>query len=1046
MAFHLISSNRVERLQCSLSALLQAEPLANPLQAETVLVPSMPMQRWLGLQLAEHAGIHCNVDYALPAAWIWRLVSDGLIATGKPDPLARVPAAWLMFRLLPTLLDQPKFTALQQYLRHDPDGMLRWQLCSRIADVFDRYQYYRPEMIRSWSRGDGEGWQPILWRALLSHVGMQSHRVALIDRWLARGTAPLLPPRIVLFCIAALPPLLLQLLQQVAQQSEVHLYYLTPTEHYWADLKTEKAQAKNSAVYSEVGHALLASWGRQGQCYQAMLLDHDAVEMVDLELCEQHWPATRLGNLQHDIFALHTEQPKPVEDRSIEIHLCHSAQRECQVLHDALLQRLEDCPSLKPEDILVMVPEISRYAPYIASVFTKESSARAFIPWNISDISIADDHPLVAAFLQLLQLPHSRFTCSEVVSLLDVAEIRARFSLDSAEVAEIRTLLDQLHVRWGVDADHRQQLGLPASIDNSWKQAEQRFLTGYAMGEAALWQGIAPLETGSSTVGAMTKFWMLFERLNHWRRRLQQPRAVTAWQADLTMMVEDFFSSHGDDGARVQQIRDLLADFGQQAGDNAIAAPLMRDWLQNQLAQQDIPNRYFSGGVSFCGMRPMRSLPFRVICLLGMQDAVFPSRERPVEFDLMVNQRQAGDPHKGDADRYLMLETLLCARDALYISYTGRSIRDNSLCQPSVLVGELRDELVRCYGEAAIDKVTHLHPMQPFSARNFTHHGAHDGYWCALANAVAEPTVPNPTSWPTHRLAGVEPPSEIPLARLIQFAKHPVKCFVNHTLNIYLNQDDHICDDEPFALDALESWHLRDRLLQAALRHDNQVDERLKAEGLLPHGAFSDQALQESGKQITPLREALLEADGTLSQLQSVELICGEKGVRLCGEVAGYYPGLGVLHLSPSKVKGKHLLATWIAHLALCAAGQLNAGEVSRLVGVNQTVMFQPLADDDALHQLTLLVDGYGQGLQQPLPIFPAASWAYASSKSKTSDPHKASTAAQKDWHGFKGMGDINDPYIGLIMRNVDSNPIEDTDFTVWAERLYTPLLLATVS
>ncbi|MDX8414504.1 MAG: exodeoxyribonuclease V subunit gamma [Mariprofundales bacterium] len=1043
MAFHLISSNRVERLQHALSALLQAEPLTNPLMPETVLIPSMPMQRWLGLQLAEHAGIHCNVDYALPASWIWRLVSGGLITTVKPDPLARAPAAWLIFRLLPTLLDQPKFTTLQQYLSHDPDGMRRWQLCSRIADVFDRYQYYRPDMIRSWSSGDGDGWQPILWRSLLTHVGMQSHRVALIDRWLACGAAPLLPPRIVLFCIAALPPLLLQLLQQVARQREVYLYYLTPTEHYWADLKTEKSQAKNSSVYSEVGHTLLASWGRQGQCYQSMLLDHDTVETVDLELCEQHWPATRLGNLQRDIFALQTEPPEPVDDHSIEIHLCHSAQRECQILHDALLQRLEDDPSLKPEEILVMVPEISRYAPYIATVFTKESSARAFIPWNISDISIADDHPLVAAFLQLLQLPHSRFAYSEVVSLLDVAEIRARFSLDNAEVETIRDLLDKLHVRWGIDADHRQQLGLPASANNSWKQAEQRFLMGYAMGEGALWQGIAPLEVGSNAVDAMTKFWALFERLNHWRQQLQQPRAATAWQADLTIMVEDFFSGHSDDGARVQQIRDLLADFGQQAGDNTIAALLVCDWLKSQLAQQDIPNRYFSGGVSFCGMRPMRSLPFRVICLLGMQDAAFPSREHPVEFDLMANQRQAGDPHHGEADRYLMLETLLCARDILYISYTGRSIRDNSVCQPSVLVGELRDELVRCYGEEAIEKITHLHPMQPFSARNFTRHGAHDGYWCTLANAVADPTAPNLTSWPTHCITGVELPSEIPLARLIQFAKHPVKFFVNHTLNIYLNHEDEICDDEPFTLDALQSWHLRDRLLQAAMLHDNQANERLKAEGLLPHGAFADQALQESSRQITPLREALLAAGETEPQLQSVEIICGNNAVRLCGEVAEYYPGLGVLQLSPSKVKGKHLLATWIAHLALCAAGKLDKGEVSRLVGVNQTVTLQPLADDDALHQLSLLIDGYGQGLQQPLPIFPAASWAYASTKSKTSDPYKASIAAQQQWRGFKETGDINDPYIKLIIYNMDGNPIENSDFKMWAQRLYAPLLLA---
>ena len=144
----------------------------------------------------------------------------------------------------------------------------------------------------------------------------------------------------------------------------------------------------------------------------------------------------------------------------------------------------------------------------------------------------------------------------------------------------------------------------------------------------------------------------------------------------------------------------------------------------------------------------MRSLPFRVICLLGMNDGVFPRRENSVEFDLMAGAWRPGDPSKGDEDRYLMLETLLCTRQALYISYSGRSLKDNSECQPSVLLrelldfvdGECRQDSNAC--QSVSQRLTTQHPMQAFSANNYYPQArSYDSYWCEVANRIRQAVI-----------------------------------------------------------------------------------------------------------------------------------------------------------------------------------------------------------------------------------------------------------------------------------------------------------------
>ena len=580
------TSNRLETLAELLAARLREEP-APVFEPQVVVTAGPAMARWLHLQLCCHNGVAAHIDYPLPAAWIWSLAGRCLEGVPDEDPLSREAMTWKIFGALPALVDGPDFEVLRRYLAGDRDGIRRWQLAGKIADVFDRYQYYRPELILEWERSEGgPDWQAALWRAI--SPGDDSHRVAIARRLAEscrQGERPAaLPGQSHWFAVQTLPPTLVEVLGALSRHSDIHLWLLSPTEHYWGDLKPEKAVIRKrmenpqEAALWETGNLLLASWGRQGQVFQDLLLEQSDSDVIDHHQSPER--DTLLHHVQADLFELRGDgrpgaAPLAIEpDDSLQLHVCHSPLRECQVLHDRLLAMMQRDATLKPEDILVLVPEISRYAPFIEAVFQKDArDGSPFLPWNLSDISLADEHPLIRIFLQLLELPESRFTLPEVLGYLDVPEVAGRFGLTGGDGALVREWLAQSRVYWGLDGGHKRELGLPAIEENTWRQACRRLFCGYALGGGGYHDGIVPV-AGVEGVNAavLGRFWQLFETLKSWAGRLKPSRGVDQWQRTLNQLLETFFVSLDDEDGRLQKIRDEAGGKCRGTGRDAFPA------------------------------------------------------------------------------------------------------------------------------------------------------------------------------------------------------------------------------------------------------------------------------------------------------------------------------------------------------------------------------------------------------------------------------------------------------------------------------------------
>ncbi len=1046
---NLISSNRVEILLAALAGELRENPLSSPFTAETVVAPSPAMARWVNLQLARSIGIAANIHYPLPATWIWEIARSLIDDLPDLDPLIPEIAAWKIFFLLPQLVEQPQFGPVSRYLNEDPDSIKRWQLSVKIAGLFDRYQFYRPDLIRDWCKGKDCGWQSILWRELVQAI-QSRHRIDVIDELLRILTdlspTERLPERISLFAISSLPPLFVDVIHALATKTRVLMLMHSPSEQYWADLSSKKAIARMRvhsqalALYYESGNELLASWGRQGQVLQDLLLSHESAQSVTTELYQEPESDCLLHQIQRGILSLDPENPLPGPDPSLQLHICHSPLRECQVLHDRLLTILDEDQSLRPEDILVMIPEIGRYAPYIEAVFGKaENELRPFIPWNLSDIAIAEEHPLVEVFLRILRLPESRFTLSEVLSLLDLPELAQRFELDAEACDCIRELTRTANVRWAIDAEHKKSIKLPGIEENTWHQVGRRFFAGYAIGNQDFWKGIAPIATieGEKAV-IIGRFWLLLQTLFDCREELLSERSGIEWQIYLNALLELFFAEQADEAGKIQQIRDALDQLKQATSHGRLSRELVLHWLEQSLGEKILSGRYFSGGVTFCGMRPMRSLPFRVICLLGMNERVFPRRELTTEFDLMKQSWKAGDPSKGDEDRYLLLETLLCARRILYISFTGHDLRDNSVRQPSVLVQELLDFIDRYSAQSEgsttkpSDALISVHPMQAFSPKNYRiGRRSFDKHWCQIAKALAKPEAPTTKdNWPKFKLPAFQKESRrIELFRVHRFVRHPVQFFFNTRLKIRVDEQAAIEDSEPFALDSLETWNVKSILASDFLQQKQLRGQELKAMGILPHGSLGPFSLTQIQEQIRPLLKCLEEYQALAPESRNIEWLFPEDYC-LSGKIRNVYPGKGLLHFTASKFKGKQLLALWLDHLCLSLAESTNRAP-SRLVCRDQSWQFPALERAETEEILWKILQQYLKVLQNPPAILPEAShaWALNYLNGKTL---QAFNQAKSKWEGYSFgniPGEKDDLYLRMVLRNLGANPIDDPEF-----------------
>lgn len=1092
MTFVLHRAERADVLVDVLAELLAA-PADEPFTPEVVAVHSRGVERWLSHRLASRLGtaagradgVCANLRFPFPGRLVHEALATATGVDAATDPWRPERLAWPLLDVVEANLDEPWLHVLAGHLGGtdvaDSRRDRRFAAVRHLADLFDRYGVHRPAMVRSWAAGDphdGEGhplpeddcWQAHLWMRLRYAVGEPSPAERLEVGCAALAAEPGLtdlPERFSLFGLTRLPASYLDVLSALAQHRDVHLLALHPSPAAWA------------AGGHEARHPLLRAWGRDSLEMQTVLtgrLEGAAPARLVHHPLRVGPPRTLLERLQQ---AIRDDTPLPApaddrpvldaDDRSVQVHACHGRARQAEVVRDAVTHLLVDDPTLEPRDIVLLCPDIDEMAPLLRAAFEDDADSPRAIPFRLADRSLRQTNPVLGTIAELLALVDARLTASQVLAFAALAPVRRRFGFDDDDIERMTGWVESTGIRWGLDAAHRAPYDLAAVAAGTWSAGLDRLLTGIAMAEDDLHLvgGVLPLDdVDSGDIDLAGRFAEMVVRLGDVVRSLAEPRPIAEWAAAIDAAADLLVTTSLDDGWQRGQLDRLLNEVVDEAG--AGDGPLVRlaevrDLVADRLRGQPSRAAFRTGDLTMCTLVPMRSVPHRVVCLVGLDDGAFPRGSAPDGDDLLGgDQRRPGDHDRRAEDRQLLLDAVLAAGDTLVVTYAGRDPRTNEVLPPAVPVNELLavvDATVRTAdGTSCRDRIVRHHPLQPSDRRCFDPGGVGDGRPWSFdpgllrgAVAAAGPRRATPPFLATS-LPFIDAPV-ISLDDLVAFVQHPVRGFLRQRLGLSLRgQAVGPNDALAIELDGLATWGVGQRLLSALLEGaDPEVVCAAEiVRGLLPPGELGRHALRSARDTAVAIAtKAGAVTDGVGAPLD-VDVALPD-GCRLVGTVPDVFDEV-VRAVTYSSLGPKPRLGAWLRHLAVSAAHperprcSITVGRQSRDAVVFGLPVLAGTAEDRRGRAVELLADVvalYRDGLCEPLPLYCATSHGFALASRQGHDG-LAAEAAKKKWTSeYRFAREDLDPNHLLVLggRRTFEEVAAGGRFGHLATRLWAPVL-----
>ncbi|WP_432476178.1 exodeoxyribonuclease V subunit gamma [Nocardioides sp. GXQ0305] len=1048
MTLFLHRAPRADLLADGLGDLL-SDPLADPFASEVVVVPARGVERWLSQRLSHRLGVGeagrdgvcAGVRFLSPHS----LVSL-LLGRERDDPWDPDRLVWPLLDVIDAGLDEPWAATLARHLGHGLDGAeadlrraRRWSVARRLAGILASYARQRPQLVTDWREGratDGAGgdldadlaWQPELWRRLLDRVDEPPPDVRHADTLtrLRAGDPTLdLPGRLSLFGHTRLPVTEVALLDALAAHRDVHLWLPQPSPALWDALAGTGGVVPRADDDSadRVGHPLLASLGRDAR-ELARVLDGVGEPPAPAQVLDER--ATLLGWLQADLRAnaapapdVRADRVHAADDLSLQVHACHGPARQVDVLREVLVGLLDDDPTLEPRDILVMCPDIETYAPLIAAGFGLEGVVADGHPAHrlrvrLADRALSATNPLLAVAARLVELAGGRVTASEVLDLAGTDVVRRRFGFDDDDLERISDWVGAAGIRWGIDAASRADFRMDQFGHNTWRAGLDRVLLGAAVSgddHVHVGRGLPLDDVSSGDLDLLGSLAELLHRLQRTLAALDRAGSVGEWISALREGVLGLTQVDPDVAWQVPQLEGELARAVDAAGDGdavTLRLPDVRALLHSRLGGRPTRANFRTGTLTVCTMVPMRSVPHRVVCLVGLDDAIFPRVTTVDGDDVLLRRPLTGERDARSEDRQLLLDAVLAARETLVVTYTGANEHTGQERPPAVPLGELLDAADRTTAAPVRERVLVRHPLQPYDERNLRPGAlvgerpfSFDAAALEGARAAWGERTPVPPFLPEPLPA--RDPDDVNLAELREFFGHPVRAFLRRRLDVTgtLEADD-VRDAIPVALDALEQWSIGDRLLREVLAgaDPTAVMTAELLSGTLPPGGLGERALHGVAEEAQRLfgRTAELRTGDPRTVDVDVDLGAGR---RLTGTVSGVF-GSRLVTLGYSRLKPRQRLHTWIDLLALSAAHpdeHLTGHAVGRARAGPQRALSGPL-DERAAQWLRQLVDLRDLGLRRPLPvpIATGCAWAEARVKELLGADIDPALAAEREW------------------------------------------------
>ena len=987
----LIRSNRTEALADALAAKVLNHPL-DPFERDVVVVQSRGMERWLMLALTERLGIWANPWFPFPRVlieWVLEHLQAGPSEESKAYDRGRMK--WTLAELLRA--EPPR--DLEDYLSKSvgDDRVLR--LATTVASAFDEYVMYRPDLLARWAKGEEDGWQAELWRRLVGKLGphdLASRIDTGMEALRSRNPAGQIPlPRLHLFSLETLPPLFMRFFGELGSAVPTTFYSLEPSNQYLGDVapKSERAETDPGGLD---GHAFLADVGRLSRDFQQLLIGVDERFDDRTDLFQPPGRSTLLRSVQSDVLEF---KSRPVDgerqiidpgDRSISLHACTGPMREAEVLHDLLRAALEGDRDLHPEDIVVMTPDLDAYSPAFRAVFGEREGQS--IPYEVHDRKTRDDASFYDDFLAVLEVLDSRFSVLDLVRLLDGSSMREDFRFTQDERARLADLLSAAGIRWGIDANHRAQLGFPEESLHTWQAGLDRLFLGFASMPDSLevFRGLLPRGAPNlSDAALLARLARLCDLLFRLQRRTRQPLRLDVWASELGGLCTELFSEDDDTGPPLRVLRDALDNLRTLANGGGytgtVSLKTVRRELSSWFVRETPAVGFLRRGVTLTELVPLRSVPFKVVCLVGMSEDAFPRSDDRPSFDRTRDEHRPGDRNKRDDDRHSFLQALLCARERLVITYSAPATSLRAAANPSPVVWELREAVNDYYESEPASRLLEpiVHPLDAFDPRYFSGGDLPQSFserYAEIARTVSK--LPTPRS-PVELVAPAgEPEPALSVGELARWLWNPFASFIERVLGARFGTAELY---EPSGalteLTPLNASKVGNESLRADL-HSGALRAYLEAAPEFPDGSWGTLERRRLNQELESMEakaRGVLRGDALRSELLESQVM----GIT----IAARLDGIGGEHRVVTRFTkpGRRAeLAIWVEHLLMqCAGTSLPRSTHLVLRGDESSaklVSFGPVREP--FQELETLIEIYRASRERPRPLIERSSREFA--------------------------------------------------------------------
>lgn len=1013
-------SHNLKNLANQLTGLMEDHLPEDPLQHQQIIVPNLDTSRWLKMFLAEQSGIAANLEFILPSEWQWNQVRKLYPDLPKTLPSDHEPMKWGIYEVLLESSLREKFPFLNRYITSMGEEYKQQRcldLAGQMAWLFDQYQVYRPDMVMSWQNGrSGSGdeeWQSALWRLLDKRIknrvddDSKFNRAELflnVSDSVLRGEIKFEQPLIV-FNPGLIPKTIAQLFKEAGNQTDVYLFFIQPSKN------TKERQ-----------NELLRSFGSESRRISVLFEDKDAETLYAYPL---HTGSSDLNYIQNSIIKNEPITPKEKSEKPLEgiqVRSCHSPVREIETLHQFLIEQFEKEKSLHPDDILVVTPNLDQYRPAIHAVFGSKEKGLPQIPYHC-DLQNTGEYDLNRAFLNVLSLIDSRFTYSRIVDFIAMKSVREKFGLSEPDTDRVRRWMKDNHVIWGLSPEHRADWGQPAETLQTWSEALKRGWLGQwiDVGEDRLLNNTLLFNEVNST--SEKEVWASFSKflnaLEEIRKQSKVSRTCKGWCDFAMRWMENLFVDDAlvsREGIELKKILDsmkescTLVKFEGAIGFAELSS-VLRTALEKKSTGSSSAN--FNRGVVFSSMVPVRSIPAKIIALIGLNEETFPRKPSAPEFDLMAQKPALHDRNRKEEDRNLFLESMLAAKNIHYCSYVGQSPVDNETIPPSPILGDWIDILAK-YAGMKSDQIVKKEPLSGYSPTLFQTRRNYSRTYYNTAKSISGGTGKVSGLRTTGPLTQPEEDDSIYINQFVRFFGNPVQWFLKNRFDARLYEPE--TDKEEFELDSLEKHILFQRVFGWVQRKlsQQQMEKMLMQSGALPTGWAGQKELREMIQNVHvginkldhhSLEPAIIQKD--------LSFQIGD--IRFEGDLITYSK-THFLEISPSSMSGKLALQTWIRHLLLSVFDGAN-GESYLLCEMKEgkPKLFRFKAVSNAEKLLEPFVKLYKMGISEPQQFFPKTVYTFVEEQIKGSS--KAMNKARKEFEGgYKTYGERENKYISILM------------------------------